>query len=764
MAAIDWLNEETALINYKNYYIYGEAIKERSNLLKVYVPEIRVDNIDDHIDAIFAILKDGIETDYIHNLKVNIQWENAGCNLSIVDYWLSLLMWYMVLKTGQSIRPYHIFLGNKAYIPDTSRNDLFPWELTRSDIKKYVNKYILTLDNKIRLGNNKLNKIIADGLWKYSYLEKFAYYLANTINNEDDIDLMRAVPAFKDLLHISLADVPFEDVKSRGQDATNEAIKIIKDSEYYIGYEHGLTNSFRSKEAINPRQYKEASLNIGTKPNGSGGIFPYIIDKNFKTGGINDPLSFFIESNSARTAQILSKTNVGDSGDFARLLGLNNTDTILNPDPNYECLSSHFIRIDLKTAKHVSMFKNRVYRFNPRGIDYILDGDDNSMIGKTIYLHSPMTCGSNSSGHGICKRCYGNLYWTNYDINPGKIAAEILSAQLTQTLLSAKHLLETKIVKINWNPEFKDYFDIDANSIKLNEDFLDDDMTKKFTMIIDPEEVQLVNEEEDTVSFNDGEESDEEYETEDSGVYNEYITSFIIRTPDGKDIIFGSDDQTELYISVELNNIIRKRASNTDGKINIPLSVFEDNILFYIKINNNEISKTMNDIINIINKSSITEKMTKDEALQSIVDLIIDGNLTIDAVHLEVILSNQMVQPEDILHKPNWNDPAAQYRMFTLNQALTNNPSVIISLLYKDLHKVLYNPLTFSKNAPSFFDLFFCEQPQVYMSEELTTTNTSNINESETNVQMYKLTGKPSKEAEWMKKIEESMNKSKKEN
>ena len=753
---------QDALVNYKNYYTYADAIKNKNNLLEVYVPEIQMDNIDDHVDAIFAILKDGIESDYIHNLKVNLKWENTQCNISIVDYWFSLIMWYMILKTNQPIRPKHIFIGVKAISQDSidpKSNNIVPSEVTRKYIKNYVNKFVLTLDNKIRLGNSNLNKIIADALWKYSYLEKFAYYLANTINNEDDIALEKACPGFRNLIHVSLAGVPFEDVKAQGQIATDEAIKIIKNSESYIGFEHGLTNSFRAQEAINPRQYKEASLNIGTKPNGSGGIYPYIIDKNFKTGGIDDPVSFFIESNAARAAQIMSKTNVGDSGDLARLLGLTTPDTILNPDPNYECLSQHYIKIELKSAKHVSMFKNRFYRLNPRGIDYLLDGDDKSMIGKTIYLHSPMVCASNSSGHGICKRCYGNLYWTNYDINPGKIAAEILSAQLTQTLLSAKHLLETKIVKINWNPEFRDYFDIDINSIKLSEDLLDDDNTKKYTMIIDPEEVQLVNEEEDTVSFEDDDEDNSGIMEQDSGVYNEYITSFIIRTPEGFDITFGSDDQTELYISTELNNIIRKRALNTDGKINIPLSAFDDSILFYIKINNNEISKTMNDIINIINKSSVTESLTKDEALQSIVDLIIDGNLTIDAVHLEVILSNQIVRPDDVLHKPNWNDPAAQYRMFTLNQALTNNPSVIISLLYKDLHKVLYNPLTFTKNGPSFFDLFFCEQPQVYMSDELTTDDTSNINESDTNVPLYKVLDKPSGEDAFLKKLEDSMRK-----
>jgi hypothetical protein len=167
----------------------------------------------------------------------------------------------------------------------------------------------------------------------------------------------------------------------------------------------------------------------------------------------------------------------------------------------------------------------------------------------------------------------------------------------------------------------------------------------------------------------------------------------------------------------------------------------------------------MNDIINIINKSSVTEKMTKDEALQYIVDLVIYGNLSIDAVHLEVILSNQIVDPDNILKKPNWNNPAAKSRMFTLNQALTNNPSVIISLLYKDLHKVLYNPLTFTKNAPSFFDLFFCEQPQLYMDESLYVTEVKDIKDYENGIKMYSVVSNETREDELMKKIEEAMDK-----
>jgi hypothetical protein len=133
--------------------------------------------------------------------------------------------------------------------------------------------------------------------------------------------------------------------------------------------------------------------------------------------------------------------------------------------------------------------------------------------------------------------------------------------------------------------------------------------------------------------------------------------------------------------------------------------------------------------------------MTKDEALQSLIDLVIDGGLDIDAVHLETILANQIVSVDNVLAKPNWNDPFAQYKLLTLDHSLVNNPSIVVSLLYKDLHKVFYNPLSFSKHAPSFFDLFFCEQPQVYMSEGLFSEN-ADINDPERGIEMVKFVDK----------------------
>ena len=98
------------LENYKNYLMYADMVRNHEKKI-VYVPkEITRDTIDDHTTAITNILKDGIETEYVHNTKITVSWGgDLECDLSIIDYWFNLFMWAMVLKTNSPIEPKHIF-------------------------------------------------------------------------------------------------------------------------------------------------------------------------------------------------------------------------------------------------------------------------------------------------------------------------------------------------------------------------------------------------------------------------------------------------------------------------------------------------------------------------------------------------------------------------------------------------------------------------------------------------------------------------------
>ena len=682
--------------NFKNYFVYADAVQNKTNF-SIYVPDITIENINEHIDAIYAILKDGIETEYVHNLLVNVSWGgDLNCDLFIIDYWFNLFMRKMILNDGEIVRPKHIF-----WTPD----------LRRKNISNFINKYVLTRENKIRLGNAYLNNNIYDATWLFSYTETFAYYLANTINNEDFIDMMNNSQEFYDYTHFDFSKYSISDAKAIGVKLTDRIIELIKNSKDIIGYNHGLEASFRANEAISDRQFQEVLIGLITKPTIDGNIFPYIIGKSFINGGVNDLVSYYIESTGARKAQDLSKNSMGDSGAFARLLNLNNSDTTLNKNMNYECMPRHFIRFEIKSDKHLSMIKNRYYRFTPRGMEYLIDTNDKSLIGKVIYLRSPCTCNSFSSGFGICKKCYGDLYYTNIDINVGTIASEIPSSQMSQRLLSSKHLLEPKPQDIKWNPEFNEFFDMDTDTVTLA-DIAEEFNLKKYYLVIDPEDIVLVNEEQDTIATEDIKEDSIE-------TYNEYVTHFGIRTPSGEVIDFKTQNQDSLYITTSLNVMIRKKANPFGGLVNIALANIQDIPLFYIQIANDELTKSMKDIKNAINKKSVIDKFDKDSAVQTLVDLVIAGNLNVDAIHLEVIVANQIRSAQDILKKPDWSAANPQYKILTLDQSLINNPSVIVSLLFGDLRRTLYNPLTYAKHEPSFFDLFFCEQPQIYMNGDL---------------------------------------------
>lgn len=687
--------------NFKNYFVYADAIQNRTNI-SVYVPNITIENINEHIDAIYAILKDGIETEYVHNLLVNISWGgDINCDLFVIDYWFNLFMWKMIITNGQTIKPKHILWGEN---------------LRRKNISDFINRFVLTRDNKIRLGNEYLNHNIYEATWLFSYTETFAYYLANTINNEDFIDMMNNSEEFYKYTHYDFSNHSISEAKEVGIRFTDRIIELIKDSKNIIGYNHGLEASFRAKEAINDRQFQEVLVGLITKPTIDGNIFPYIIGKSFINGGVNDLVSYYIESTGARKAQDLSKNSMGDSGAFARLLNLNNCDTILNKDMNFECMSNHFIKFEIKSNKHLSMIKNRYFRFNPRGMEYLIDTNDKSLIGRTVFLRSPCTCASFSSGMGICKKCYGDLYYTNIDINVGTIASEIPSSQMSQRLLSSKHLLEPKPQDIRWNPEFNEFFDMDTDTITLAD--IDEEFNlKKYYLVIDPEDIVLVNDEQDTIM------TDEISDDSIIESYNEYVTHFGIKTPTGEIIDFKTKNQDSLFITTSLNIMIRKKANPFGGLVNIALSNIKDIPLFYVQIANDELTKTMKEIKNAINKKATVDKFDKDSAVQTLVDLVIAGNLNVDAIHLEVIIANQIRSAHDILKKPDWYSTNPEYKILTLDQSLINNPSVIVSLLFGDLRRTLYNPLTYAKHEPSFFDLFFCERPQVYMNEDLIDEN-----------------------------------------
>lgn len=689
------------LKNLKNYGIYRDLAMGRPQIVTVPI-QITKDTWGEHFSCIIALLRDGIETDDIQHGLITIDFGNSiRCQLSVIDYFFNIILWYMIVWAGDVIQPKHIF---------------FEENITKRNIKNYIDEFFI-LPNRRKLSNRELNNIIDDCLYNFSVLEEFSFYLANTINLEDSIGLMKKDKDFYDTIHLDLSGIPIEDVKNIGMEYTNKSIKSMKNAKGILGYDHCLADSWRSGEGINPKQYKEFAINIGSKPNGQGGVYPDIINSNFINGGLDKILSMFIESSTGRTAQIMSKTNVGESGSFARLLGLNNTNALLHQDKDYICNTKNFQEV-LITENNLKLFIDRYAKLYPNGVEFLITRHDRSLIGKKIYLRSPMTCASFARGEGVCYRCYGELAYVNNDINIGKMAAEEISSKLTQILLSAKHLIDTRIDKPEFSEKFDKFFEMEGNIVRVISDLV----LKGYNILIDPDSIFLENEEDYKSS---------DYDEEESGGFandfNEYISEFHIMTPK-KELIKITSKEYKLYFSRDFNDLIRRKAKPFENYVSLDMNLLEEMPLFLFNIKNNELSKTMNRLINILDKSDVTKSYDRHHLLEEMNNTIILGDLNVMSVHSEIILANQLRSAEDILELPQWEYPDEPYQTLTLGQSLRMSPYVITSLMYGRLNKALYDPLTFRKNKASFLDLFFMEKPQDYINMEAIKTAESHAN------------------------------------
>ena len=680
-------SKQSVLINPEYYGVFKEFII--NDEMTIYPKDINKVNImPDYIDGLMNLFKDGIEQEFEHNARVIVKWtDSIYCKMNLYDLFFNLVMWKMLVELDATIQPYNIFISEN---------------ITSDTIKSWIDINVIEvyLDKKDPM---ILNRTIYNAYKHLQDIDAFAEYLASTFNYFDFVALYKLCPEAKAIRDKDYSNIPIVDINDVGMAETEKLIDIIKNkSKDYLGYEHCCAPALRAEAGISTRQFKEFAVNIGIKPDGMGGIYPYSINSSFIDKGLSNPESMFVESASAgRYAQIISKTNVATSGAFARILGLNNVDTWLHPDPNYTCDTKNFVEITISNAWIFQRFIGRYYRDTPEGEDKVIRrSDKDDIIGRKIYLRDPMTCQSKTTGHGICYKCYGKLAYTNRYISIGKIAAEILSAILTQRFLSAKHILTAKPIKVVFGEDFARFFQNEESIISLNEDL---EIDRKMYIKIDL----------DNISSN---VSDDAEDDEAASIMTEFISEFVIET-DGIDIPMHSVNYDDLFFTSEFTEIINRHKTIIDDEgaeiKRIPLSDLAGVPLFLVPITNSELSKALTKVKHIINLSKITSSFTKDEILQEFMEALYEGGLKVHSSHASILLSNMIRSKEDILETPDWSVPNQKdYQILAVSSALKNNPSVTVTLMYQGLRRTLINPITYRKHKPSQIDNYFMLQPQ----------------------------------------------------
>lgn len=705
--------------------IYGNPVViDTSCITKESINEFQSDLKD--------VFLDYIENPVIQNSKVTFVFDNGmSVNLPPAYALVNIIVWGFIINTGQTIKSKHLFFNRKG--------------ITNGYIKSYIDQFaIMPVREQVSEVNDRmiihnLNRTIYDSLRALKFVDKFAWYFNNSINMEDFILMYYSCPGFKEIMdrhnNNYYSQFPPEQMNQEALNDMNRLIDYIVNAKKYIGRDHCLSDAFRSKEGIKPKQAREMYINIGVKPNGEGGVFPYVVNTSYISGGANNVAFHILESLIARIAQNLSKKNTSRSGHFSRIMILNCSATrkYTSPytdkiDPGYDCGTRNFLEYYVEDETALKKIADRWYRIHPMGIEHRLSNvyqvikDHHDLIGKTIYLRSPIKCLSAANGKGICRKCMGELYNIVPATNIGVYSVTNLTERLTQMMLSAKHLLEAKIDSVTFDTtimsaeEIAKYIIIDQGTIYINPNIPD---AKKWHLIIRDGDIQ----EEVIASLNDGDEDDnDDCDIED--VMN-YINVFYLKKHGSNEVITIKTSNTDnLYLNEWLTKYIElKNLTDNNEDIDIPVSVLleeDDCPLFDVGIHNDDMSERLESVIKVIDLKANTDSYTAETFLQALSDRL--NNIGLDhimSVHLEIIIMNQIRSREDIIEMPDWSVPNQKdYQVLTLKKAVMTHPSITIAMQSENIARMLHTPLSFRKYRPSPYDLMYMTQPQRFIHND----------------------------------------------
>lgn len=636
---------------------------------------------------IFTKYYEKVNDDYNNRKKsIIVKLDEKEHKMKLSKLLVNMILWKPFVTFKESLTEDFIF--------DTSTINV---NTIASYLDKVIKKFIRT-DNQLTL-----NFVLADIIKELGYFSlDFNPIIGNTISLYDKIQLARRNERYNELIHTSYegTNLSTYDIEVDLKEKTKELIDILStEDNCYKDY-------ILSKEGINTNQLTQAEINIGPKPDLLGKVFPKIVDTNFLVDGMKLVSDYYINCNGGRKALIINSSQVKKAGYTMRKLAILTVNTLLD-DEIEDCGSTNYINILMDSKETIDRYDKRFYVVklkNGKTKLKCLDSetDYERVLGKTLKFRSSITCCCETGK--ICKTCYGKLSDINNDIHVGILGIEYLTSKLTQLLLSAKHLLKTNSTKLEWQELFLALFNVNSNIITLN-------TTEELENI---DSYQIMINEEDIHDDEDGfDEDDDDVDGGDNLILiSKYIENFTIikKNKKGQDELYPMVSPTKLYLSPYFENFIRNKANKDEEEGNYYFSVKyldEEESLFYIEIDNKELSVTLNNILKLVDNNEHLGCTTLDEITTKFISLLNESGFIISAIHVENIIRELVRSKDDKLHRPDFSQENPEYRFLRLTDANINKPSLLDGFAFEQIKKQLYDPITYTKNEPSLYDDLF---------------------------------------------------------
>ena len=528
--------------------------------------------------------------------------------------------------------------------------------------------------------------------------------LALSLDNNMIIELMNRSPFVRETITCDYEiphDTSPQELEIMSKDRTSELLNFTckqRDLPISVYARNGL---------FNPIQAREFFVHLAHKPNLFGNTIPYTHHTNIIMGTA-DPRAHMVDAYGGCKAETL-KLNVSDAGAMERSLSM-----MCSPmrfvDVDWECDSQHFRIRHIDSVDVLDKLDGRVATLSPESEEYfIIDPKNTSLVGKTIYMKTPITCTHPKRSEGyICSACYGKLMSNlNRDVHIGRLAALESSDDIEQLLLSAKHALDTHTARVEFNDAFDQYFESDRCMIYLNDDMIEASMDPNS----DFNYLWLEFYPSTMTKHKDGEGRPHDRGMHEIVIYNEKTDT---RT------IIKDENNLELYLSTDfVKNFFLpayRFVDEKNGVVQIPFSDLIDtgkpccDEIFEYQYYNQELAEAILTLTHIMDKGSrINAFSDYNECLDTLIPLFAKGGIHIPELQCEMLVS-MMIYGKDG-HPVDWNEPDPEYQFYSIDKSIQHINSALTSILYQDTGKQLegsYN--TYAKNGTSAYDWFIFQR------------------------------------------------------
>lgn len=592
----------------------------------------------------------------------------------------------------------HFILNLIAWYPFVELNDISVLDESFilhgeqiPELRDYINDKLITTLKDYHIKSTTINYDISEVLHNFRKIsEDFSLILGLNFSEYDFIDAYNTNEEIRDMMECTFdPNMQPHEIEKLLQQYQEREIEIYKSMP-----ENPIGIILRAGTGIKHKQFTEFTISEGLKPTIEGKTIPLPIENSTILRGANKPSYHFIDATGARKSLVMNKKVMGRAGYFGKIVLMLARTLSISPFTS-DCNTKHLVEYDIKSKKILKKLDGKFYKLfdsdELKMIDYKKDID---LIGKKIKVRSPATC---ACGDYVCAKCIGKSAVINSDISDGYSAfeSEEITKVVNQSILSAKHLLTTNSEVIEFNKDFYDFFNIVGGEVYPLINNTTIDKIEDWAIYINPDDMKKVDEMDEDSLYN-------------TMIYNGRFYVRNVKDRSVEDIEIQVKNDKEIFITEEALDLKKK------GKGLIRFKDMDDDTqLFELVILNNELTKPLYSIMNLLNKAKKDDMADIDESIDSIcqkfLELLIESNISANVVAGELIINRLIRSVKDLYVRPNFEEEELEpYQIFTVSKALEKNKSPLIGLSFQNIKRqLLSDDLYEERNGTSYIDPFY---------------------------------------------------------